>query len=119
MNIKITRRSQVGFGYSSACEQVWNKSMTQSWLQPVKTENPCITGTVLQVEKAIGEDLTFKSFKSGGTFYSCAWFIKVDGTWRKVYDDPENMYNFAQLTDENDSYSGKKYRAEYVFVEVE
>lgn len=119
MNIKITRRSKVGFGYNSSCEQVWNNSMTQSWLQPMKTNKPDHVGTILQVEKSIEKDSTLRSFKSGGTYYSSSWFVKVDGKWHKIVDDEENMYNFAQLTSEEDSYSGKNYRCDFVVVEVE
>lgn len=35
---------------------------------------PYYTGTLKQVQQSIANDKTFKSVKSGGTFYNAAWF---------------------------------------------
>jgi hypothetical protein len=83
----ITRRTVLGFGYTASCEQVWNKSQTQSSLQVCAVEKPDRTGTVRQLAEANLTDPALRSFASGGTCYNTAWFVKVDGKWRKIKRD--------------------------------
>lgn len=122
MNVTITRRSKVGFGYNTIASQVWNKSQTQSFLQVNETTRPDIVGTILTVEKEIQRDSTFQSLR-GGTYYTTAWFVKIDGKWRKIIDSDENKWKLNELTMENDrdyrDYTGRKYCSDAVVVEVE
>lgn len=81
---KLTRRSQIGYGYTATCEQVWNKSYTNSWLAPMSTDKPDYYGTIKQVLEKKSNDATLRSFESGGTCYSEGWFVKVRGKWHKI-----------------------------------
>lgn len=78
MNVTITRRSKVGFGY--------NTSITDDpdgWhIEPPTV--PEHVGTIRQVAEALEEDRTLKSLQS--TFKVCAWFVRHKGTWLRVKD---------------------------------
>lgn len=84
--VTITRRTVLGFGYTSACEEVWNKDMTRSSLQVCDIEAPVHIGTLKTVGEKIENDRTLASYR-GGTSYRTAWFVKVNGQWRKVTDE--------------------------------
>jgi len=117
MNVTITRKSKVGFGYTSAVENDERGNLKVS-----ATTAPDHVGTILQVQKSIESDRTLSSFRSG-TYYSTAWFVKIDGEWRKIKNTDENNYNLRDLTEKVPSYSyGRdemKYSADAVTVEVE
>jgi len=117
MNTTVTRRTTVGFGYTSAVE-----NDERGNLRVETTTAPDHTGTILQVEKAIESDRTLASFRSG-TYYSTAWFIKINGEWRKVKNTDENNYNLRDLTAKVPTYGyGRdtmKYAADAVNIEVE
>lgn len=108
---QITRKTIVGFGYTSACEQVWNKSQTESHLRVCETTAPVHTGTLKSISEKIENDRTLQSYR-GGTSYSTAWFVKVDGQWRKVTDQW-----FNEKTDE--LYRGFPFPKNSVSVEIE
>lgn len=76
---KVTRKTIVGFGYTSACE-----NDESGWLRNCATTAPCHTGTLKSINQKIRDDLTLRSFTN--TYYSSAWFIRVAGQWRKVID---------------------------------
>lgn len=117
--IAITRRSKVGFGYNAGASQVWNKSQTESRLEVDPTETPTHIGTFATVSKAIADDRTLRSFQ-GGTFYTTAWFVKVDGQWRKIKNTDENMWNINRLTEKTQNMFGEmKYESDVVTVEIE
>ncbi len=113
--ITITRRSIVGFGYTSAVE-----NDERGNLQVCETVAPDHTGTIAQVQKAIDEDRTLRSFQ-GGTYYSTAWFVKVAGKWRKINtsESRSSMYLPQNLLDEAHPDDNKKYYLDSVNVEIE
>lgn len=78
--VKITRRSTVGFGYETSAVQ------TEHGLRVVETENPYHTGTPKQVLEDIKKDKTYKSLQQG-TYYTSAWFVKVNKKWRRLVWD--------------------------------
>ncbi len=108
---QITRKTIVGFGYTSACEQVWNKSQTESYLRVRETTEPIHTGTVKSIAEKIERDRTLQSYRSGGTYYTTAWFVKVDGKFRKVIDELFSLKCDELYWDE--------YAKESVIVEIE
>ncbi len=113
--ITITRRSIVGFGYTSAVE-----NDERGNLQVCKTTKPDYTGTIAQVQKEIESDRTLRSFQSG-TYYSIAWFVKVAGKWRKINtsESRSSMYLPLDLLNEAHPDDNKKYYLDSVTVEVE
>lgn len=124
MNATITRRTKIGFGYNAGCSQHWNESMTQSWLAPDETERPTHTGTIKQVLDDIESDRTFGSYKSGGTYYTTAWFVKLDGKWRRIVGEfsEHEMNKLTYELDRNDyrrERYGQTYEADAVTVEIE
>ena len=88
----ITRRSIVGYGYTSACE-----NDERGNLRVCATTEPVHTGTIKQVTKQIEDDRTLASYNSG-TYYSQAWFVRVDGKWRKI----DGFYTPPALLDDRD-----------------
>lgn len=122
MNTTITRRSKVGFGYNTSASQVWNKSQTQSFLQVDETTRPYHTGTILSVQQAIQNDRTFQGLRSG-TYYTSAWFVKINGQWRRIKDTNENTFELFALTSETDpnerTFLGRRYWKNEITVEVE
>lgn len=77
--VQITRRSTVGFGYETSAKQ------TEHGLRVIETTKPYHTGTPRQVIEDIKNDRTYKSLQQG-TYYSTAWFVKVDKKWRRLVD---------------------------------
>lgn len=91
--IRVTRRSTVGFGYTSTAEGDEHGN-----LRVCRTESPIHTGTPRQVIEAVQDDRTLASYR-GGTFFTTQWFVRVAGTWRKVSD---NQYqNIGMLFDKD------------------
>ena len=78
---KITRKTIVGFGYTSACE-----NDERGNLRVCDTTAPYHTGTIKTVCEKMQRDRELQSYRSGGTYYTSAWFVKVDGQWRKITD---------------------------------
>lgn len=99
--ITITRRSKFGFGWTTTVSQVWNRSMTDSSLVVDETTSPCYTGSIRQVRSQIENSRDFKSL--GGTCFSSAWFVKVNGGWKRICNGIENDYEMERL--ENDPYA--------------
>ena len=93
----VTRRSKVGWGYNTACSQKWNKDQTSSYLAVDTTSYPDHTGTIKQVLAAIEDDRGFQSIRSGGTYYTEAWFVKHGGKWHKVKNTDENLFELENL----------------------
>lgn len=103
--ITITRKNRnLGFGYTSGCIQ------TPTGLKVADVEQPDYTGTVGQIMKAIADDRTLRSFESGGTYYNTAWFIKVDGQWRKIINEQyRGPGDLMQQTQEPHGYTGRRW----------
>jgi hypothetical protein len=89
-SVTLTRRSIVGYGFTSACEQD-----ERGHLQVCDTTKPDYTGTIKQVMRKIEADRELKLYKSGGTYYSEAWFARINGKWAKLVWDQQ--YNPADL----------------------
>lgn len=113
--ITITRRSIVGFGYTSAVE-----NDERGNLKVCDTVAPIHTGTIAQVQKAIESDRTLRSFQ-GGTYYSTAWFVKISGKWRKINtsESRSSMYLPQNLLDEAHPDDNRKFYLDAVTVEIE
>lgn len=75
--ITITRRSKLGWDYTTAV--VGNDIP--------KPEKPYYVGTYKSIRESIRQDRGFHSL--GGTFYSSAWFARVNGAWRRIEDGSE------------------------------
>lgn len=113
MNINVTRKSKVGFGYTSAVE-----NDERGNLKVCDVSAPTHTGTIIKVEKAISEDRTLASYR-GGTYYRWAWFVRVNGKWCKVEPTDENNWNIRRLTEKSRNMFGElKYEADAVTVTV-
>jgi hypothetical protein len=82
----VTRRSKIGYGYNSSCEEAWNENCSASWLRPISPTRPDHVGTPKTIFEKMDNDRTLKSFDSGGTVYAEKWFIKVGQVWKKVRD---------------------------------
>lgn len=117
MKLTITRRSIVGFGYTSNVENDENGS-----LRVCRVSAPTHTGTILQVCQAIADDRILASYR-GGTQYSTAWFVKHNGAWHRVTNDEQNSNEMDGLTIELDrelhETAGRKYYNNVATVEVE
>jgi len=73
-NIAITRQNRnVGWGFTC-----WTPE------HPELPTKPDYTGTVKTILSAIEGDRTFASFKSGGTYYTSTWFVKINGRWTPI-----------------------------------
>lgn len=89
--VTITRRSRnIGWEYSTSVVD----DGYGGWKIESPTE-PYYIGTVKQVLDSIEKDRTFASIKSGGTYYSTAWFVKVNNQWHKV--DTERGFHPAEI----------------------
>ena len=111
MNVNITRRTIVGFGY--------NTKPTGNATEIAPTERPDYTGTIKQVLEAIDADRTFASMRQG-TYYTTAWFVKLNGKWRRVTADDHNTYELGKLSTKSANMFGEmKYDADVVIVEIE
>lgn len=99
--ITVTRRTIVGFGYTSAFERDENGNT-----RVCATTAPYHTGTVNQVIKAMSEDRELQSYQSG-TYYTSAWFVKQNGRWFKVLKDQE--LSPVSILDEKEQWDGEKY----------
>jgi hypothetical protein len=110
----ITRRTTVGFGYTSAVENDENGN-----LRVCETTRPYHTGTILQVNKHIESDRTLASFR-GGTYYSTAWFVKLNGKWRRIVNSDHNIYQLGNLSEKyQNSFGEMKYGTDAITVEIE
>lgn len=84
--VSLTRRSKLGWDYSTA---VIGNSVTVP-------EKPYFVGTFKSVSESIGSDRGFASL--GGTYYRTAWFVRVNGQWRRISDgDPGDLRYFEQV----------------------
>ncbi len=90
MVIQITRKTKLGFGYTSACEQAENG------LRVCEVEKPDYTGTIKQMQEKIDSDRTLQSFRSGGTYYNTAWFVKINGKWQKIRWEYPTIFNLTE-----------------------
>lgn len=87
--IQVTRRTKLGFGYTSACEQ------TERGLQVCKVEEPDYFGTILQLQKQIAEDKTLASWRDS-TYYNTAWFAKVNGKWVEIRWEYPTIFDLTE-----------------------
>jgi hypothetical protein len=113
--ITITRRSIVGFGYTSACE-----NDERGNLRVCETTSPNYTGTIKQVAEEIEQSRTLRSYDSGGTYYSTGWFVKVSGKWRKINASQSrtSQYLPLDLLGEAHPEDDRKYYLDAVTVEL-
>lgn len=79
--ITVTRKSKLGFGYTAGCIQ------GEHGLEVAEVTSPDYQGTIRQLDETIRNDRTLQSFKSGGTLYRTAWFVKIQGQWHKLIQD--------------------------------
>ncbi len=102
----VTRRSKVGYGYTSACERDERGNTVVC-----DTTKPYHVGTPRQVIAACDADRELQSYQSGGTYYSSAWFVRINGKWHRVVRDrAESVF---------DLFWPPKYVANAVELEVE
>lgn len=91
--IQATRKTRLGFGYTSACEQ------TERGLRVCKVKKPDYFGTILQLQKQIAEDKTLASWR-GSTYYNTAWFAKVNGKWVEIKWEYPTVFDLTEKTPE-------------------
>ena len=77
--VLITRKTKLGFGYSTAITE-----FDGDWYIE-KPEKPSLTGTITQVLGKIECDKNLQSLNN--TFHCIAWFVKVKGGWRRIKKD--------------------------------
>jgi hypothetical protein len=72
-------RSQIfGWNYSTGVtntERGW-------WIDP--PTKPYHTGTLNSISRKRQDDRTYQSIKSGNTYYGDAYFIRINGEWRRI-----------------------------------
>ena len=107
MTIQITRKTKLGFGYTSACEQ------TENGLQVCEVEKPDYIGTIKQLQETIINDKTLQSFRSGGTWYNTAWFVKVKEQWQKI------KWEYPTIFDLTEHMTEGRYWVDAVNIELE
>jgi hypothetical protein len=83
----ITRRTTFGYDYNCFIQ---NNERGQ-WYIPIPGK-PHYVGTFKQVCKQIDDDTNLASFKSSGTFYSDAWFVKIKAKWYRIVKNANWMY---------------------------
>jgi len=105
MTIQITRKTKLGFGYTSACEQ------TESGLRVCEVEKPDYIGTIKQLQEAIENDKTLASWR-GSTYYNTAWFVKINGEWTKIKWEYPTIFDLIEKMPEG------RYWVDVVDVEV-
>jgi hypothetical protein len=74
----ITKRTKLGYGYSTNIKQ-----NSQGWYIE-RPEKPDYEGTYNQVWNQIESDKTLAAIKSGGSYYSSSWFVKICGKWHRM-----------------------------------
>ena len=87
-DIRVTKRSKVGWEYNTSSRTIVLPSGYTNWTID-KPEKPYYTGTIRQVINARDNDRTFALVKSGGTYYSTAWFVKYKGKWHRISETSE------------------------------
>ena len=92
-----TRTRKFGFGYNASPSQGENGY----YFEPPTA--PDYTGTFASVQRQIDEDRTYRSFRSGGTLMSTAWFY--DG--KRITDKERFMWQM------NDIYGDREHAQEY------
>jgi len=103
--IRITRRSKLGFGYSTTPDNTKGYPA----IQPV--ESPQYTGTIKQVLNEIDNDANYQSLKS--VFMTTAWYLRLNGAWVEIkYHQPNHPVDLL-LTDLDDNFVH-----DYLMVEV-
>ena len=71
MKIKISRKTRkLGWGYTTVCKQ----GLTGLYVPP--PIHPTYVGTISHIFNEMEADKTFASIKSGGTYFSTAWFYR-------------------------------------------
>lgn len=101
MKTVITRKSRLGWGYTTACEQKWNHDYTESYLAVCEPTKPDHTGTIRQVIEAILNDRSFQAEK-GNTCYRSAWFVKIGKKYHRIIDFSNLQSPYDLLEDDGD-----------------
>ena len=111
MQTEITRSSRnIGFGYTASARTGTNPDGS-TFLYVPQPEHPFYVGTVKSIEKRIASDRDLESFRSGGTYYTSAWFVKVDGAWHRIIGD--SAWKLGTLYIDLDGYCLDKVTVEY------
>ena len=114
MKVTINRRSIVGFGYTAGCVQ------GDYGLEVESVNKPDYTGTIKQVCEKLDHDNTLNSFRSGGTCYNTAWFIKSGKQWLKIkHDQYLHPRDLLEKIEDYDRCTGKTSRFCYNKIELE
>ena len=83
--IEITRKNRnLGWNFAT-----WTPE------HPEKPIAPHHTGTAKMVLDAIAADRTYASFRSGGTYHTTQWFVKLNGRWYPAefeFLSPSDLY---------------------------
>ena len=86
MKALITRKTRLGFGWSTITKQVWNSSYTASWLAILEPTGPNYVGTIKTLRAKIASDANYQVSRNTCSVASC-WFIRIRGTWKKIRGD--------------------------------
>ena len=78
MNIRVTRKSKLAYGYTAGTVQ------TPSGLGVAEPTHRDYEGTIRQVDAMIAADRVLASYRSGGTCWRYAWWVKIHGAWHKI-----------------------------------
>lgn len=79
MNVTITRRTKLGYDYN--CDASHYDTIGIPY-----PDKPYHVGTYNKVMDAIIHDRTRASIVSGGTYFSEAWFVKINGKWHRIIE---------------------------------
>ena len=80
MKITITRKTRLGFGWSSFVEQVNDRLVI---LPPT---GPDYVGTIKTLRAKIASDANYQVSRNTCSVASC-FFVKIGGTWKKIRGD--------------------------------
>jgi hypothetical protein len=111
MKAKVTRRTIVGYAVNTHPVDDnpgyhFDLPTTPEW-----------TGTAKTVQDAMDGDAYLNSLTN--TYYSAAWFVKVNGTWMRVVDSREFGYLINHLYTKSDWDFGVEYVTDAVEVDVD
>jgi len=81
--ITITHRSKLGWSWTC-----WTPE------RPEPPTKPEIVGTYNKIMREIDTDANYRSLVSGGTYLSTAWFVRVNGAWRRIVEAPGDLAIF-------------------------
>lgn len=86
--ITIGKRSKLGWNWTP-----WTPEHPEP---PSKPDN---IGTYNSICEEIGQDRTYQSMLSGGTYLTSCWFARVNGQWRRIVDGDLSMLRYVDTTE--------------------